>query len=125
VADVQGNGRKATRSSYTGAVAAEAAEALDWNAFSARHFAGRARHDLEGVSAYGLYRQGRDWRKNGPPKTRRLHLVPNEPVSPAIETDTEIAGARRLLAAVTAVQVWEGEGGYTPESDERQGGRHG
>jgi hypothetical protein len=34
----------------------------------------------------------------------RLSLVPAEPFAPAIETHPEVAGTRRLLAAVAAVQ---------------------
>jgi hypothetical protein len=36
----------------------------------------------------------------------------------ADEAGSELAGAQPLLAAVAAVQAWEGEGGYTPQSDE-------
>jgi hypothetical protein len=62
-------------------------------------------------------------RKHGPfdmrwPPDRRIRLVPHEPVPPAIEAEWETAGAERLLAAVAAVHVWEGEGGYTPGWDE-------
>jgi hypothetical protein len=47
----------------------------------------------------------------------RLLVVPTDPVPPALEAAAD-AGARRLLAAVAAIQTWEGEGGYTPRSDE-------
>ncbi len=40
--------------------AAEVAEALDWQAFSARSFPERSRHDSEARSAYAAYRQGRE-----------------------------------------------------------------
>jgi hypothetical protein len=59
------------------------------------------------------------------PRTPTLRLVPNEPVPPAIEAELDMAGAGRLLAAVAAVQVWEGEGGYTPNPTKTLGGRHG
>ena len=42
--------------------AAEAAEALDWEAFSNRYFPGRRRHDMEALTAYATYKQGREWR---------------------------------------------------------------
>jgi hypothetical protein len=104
---------------------ANVAEPLDWSAFSARHVRGRRRHNLRGLSAYAAYRHGLESRGSGPPKTPRLRLVPNEPIPPAVEAGSEVAGVRRLLAAVAAVQVWEDEGGSIPEEDESQGGRHG
>jgi hypothetical protein len=56
-------------------------EKLNWAAFSARYFPGRARHDLVAVAAYGTYKQGRDWRNSGPQTKSppRLTLVANEP----------------------------------------------
>jgi hypothetical protein len=50
----------------------------------------------------------------GPKRAARLSLVPAEPFAPAIETHPEVAGTRRLLAAVAAVQSWEGEDGLHP-----------
>jgi hypothetical protein len=79
--------------------AAEVAEALDWDAFSARHFADRGRHDSQARSAYAAYRQGREWREIGAPG---LSLVPPEPVSVEVAEEPEDAGARRLLAAMAA-----------------------
>jgi hypothetical protein len=54
----------------------------------------------------------------------RLVVSPKDPVPPAIEAASDVA-AQRLLAAVAAIQTWEGEGGYTPQSDERRGERYG
>jgi hypothetical protein len=56
----------------------------------------------------------------------RLRLVvgPKDPVPPAIEAASDVA-AQRLLAAVAAIQTWEGEGGYAPKSDESSGERYG
>src|SRR6478672_8548679 len=88
--------------------AAGIGEKVDWDAFSAQYFPGGSRHDLDAVAAYGSYKQGRDWRKGdsqiAPP---RLTLVPDEPVSATLEP----AAVERLLVAVAAEQVWEGEGG--------------
>ena len=53
-------------------------EKLDWDAFSARYFPGRRRHDLDAVAAYGAYKQGRDWQNSGAQKPTRLTLVPSE-----------------------------------------------
>jgi hypothetical protein len=90
-------------------------EKLDWDAFSARYFPGRRRHDLDAIAAYGAYKQGRDWRKGGPQTTPpRLSLVPNESVPAAIEAEPEGPDVERLLIAVAAEQVWESEGGFTP-----------
>ena len=90
-------------------------EKLNWDAFSARYFPGRPRHDLKAVAAYGAYKQDRDWRKGGPQMTApRLSLVPNESVPAAIEAESEEPAVERLLLAVAAEQVWEGEGGFTP-----------
>ena len=76
--------------------AVEAAEELEWDAFSNRHFGGRGRHDSETRSAYAAYRQGREWRTN----TLRLSLVPREHPWVAAELQPEEAGTRRLLAAM-------------------------
>jgi hypothetical protein len=76
--------------------AEEVAEALDWDAFSARHFPERLRHDSQARSAYAAYRQGREWRT----WPAGLRLVPAEP-APAVERQED--GTRRLLAAVAAI----------------------
>ena len=79
--------------------AAEAAEALDWEAFSNRYFPGRRRHNLEALTAYATYKQGREWRTT----PARLSLVTTEPVPAAVElVESEDAGPRRLLAAMAA-----------------------
>ena len=87
-------------------------EKLDWDAFSARYFPGRGRHDLDAVAAYGAYRQGRDWQSNSrqtsPPK---LTLVPNDSPPAVIEAESEAPAVERLLVAVAAEQVWGGVGG--------------
>lgn len=75
----------------------EAAEALDWEAFSNRYFPGRRRHDMEALTAYATYTQGREWRTT----PARLSVVPTEHV-PAAELAREEAGTRRLLAALAA-----------------------
>ncbi|MCA1838548.1 MAG: hypothetical protein LC674_07375 [Actinobacteria bacterium] len=77
--------------------AAEAAEALDWEAFSTRYFPGRRRHHMEALTAYATYKQGREWRTT----PARLSLVPTEHLS-AAEVESEEAGTRRLLAAMVA-----------------------
>ena len=79
--------------------AAEAAEALDWEAFSNRYFPGRSRHDMEALTAHATYKQGREWRTT----PARLSLVPTERVSAAVELEPGEAGARRLQTAGAAV----------------------
>lgn len=81
--------------------AAEVAEALDWEAFSNRYFRGRRRHDMEALTAYATYRQGREWRTT----PARLSVVPTEHVPAAVEFDWQEAGTRRLLAAISAEQT--------------------
>jgi hypothetical protein len=81
----------------------EAEEALDWQAFSARYFPERRRHDSEAVSAYTAYKQGREWRT--PPA--RLRLVPSERGSTADQQEREEAGTRRLMAAMAAAHPRE------------------
>jgi hypothetical protein len=100
-------------------LAADAADGIDWDAFGRRNVRRLRRHNLKALSAYAASREGREWASNGQPKTwkPRPHLVPNDPFPPAVEA-AEDAGARRLLAAVEAVQIWEGEGGYAPRTDE-------
>lgn len=97
--------------------AAEAAEALDWDPFSARYFRRQRRHDFEAQSAYAAYKQGREWRNSANSGSARLRLVPQESVHPTTEMEPEAAGARRLLAAVAAVQPWEGADDCTPATD--------
>jgi hypothetical protein len=43
-----------------------------------------------------------------------LTLVPNESAHPQIDADTDGAAEERLLVAVSAMHIWEGEGGYSP-----------
>jgi hypothetical protein len=81
--------------------AAEAAEALDWEAFSNRYFPGRRRHDMEAPTAYATYTQGREWRTT----PARLSVVPTEHVSADVELEWGAAGARRLLDAIAAYQM--------------------
>jgi hypothetical protein len=81
----------------------EAAEALDWQAFSARFFLERGRHDSQAVSAYVAYKEGREWRT--PPA--RLRLVRSERGSAADEQEREEAGTRRLMAAMAAAHPRE------------------
>jgi hypothetical protein len=79
--------------------AAEAAEALDWEAFSHRYFPARRRHNLEALTAYATYLQGREWRTT----PARLSVVTTELVPAAVElVEFEDAGPRRLLAAMAA-----------------------
>jgi hypothetical protein len=78
--------------------AAEAAEALDWEAFSNRYFPGRRRHNMEAPTAYATYKQGREWRTT----PARLSVVATEHVPAAVELESEEAGTRRLLAAMAA-----------------------
>ena len=84
--------------------AEEAAEALDWEAFSNRYFPGRGRHNMEALTAYAAYTQGREWRTT----PARLSVVPTEHVPAAVELEPEEAGARRLLAALGANQANRG-----------------
>src|SRR2546421_10400824 len=78
--------------------AAEAAEALGWEAFSNRYFPGRSRHDMEALTAYATYKQGREWRTT----PARLSLVPTEHVSAAVELEPGEAGGARPPAAGAA-----------------------
>ena len=76
----------------------EAAEALDWEAFSNRYFPGRRRHDMEALTAYATYAQGREWRTT----PARLSVVATENVPAAVEFEWQEAGTRRLMAALAA-----------------------
>lgn len=78
--------------------AAEAAEGLDWEAFSNRYFPGRRRHDMEALRAYATYTLGGEWRTT----PARLSVVPPERVPAAVELESEEAGTRRLLVAIRA-----------------------
>ena len=87
--------------------AAEIGENLAWDAFAARYFPGRRRHDLEAIAAYGAYKQGREWRNGGPQTNSppRLTLVPSEPTPSATEAEVRSAATERLRVAVAAEQV--------------------
>jgi hypothetical protein len=106
------SGHRAAAPSSRPRLAANAAAGLDWSSFATRYVGGRRRHNLEALAAYAVYSRGREWGSNGHPKTPkpRLRLVPTDPVPPATEAASD-AAAQRLLAAVEAVQTWEGEGG--------------
>lgn len=82
---------------------AETADALDWQAFSARYFPERRRHDSEARSAYAAYRQGREWRTPPTP----LRLVPSERGAAADEQQREQASTQRLMAAMAAAHPRE------------------
>jgi hypothetical protein len=86
---------------------AEAAEALDWEAFSNRYFPGRRRHDMEALTAYATYKQGREWRTT----PTRLSVVPTEHVPAAVELEWGAAETRRLLAAMAAAHPREARSG--------------
>jgi hypothetical protein len=99
------------RADLTPVLAADGvANVLDWDAFSTRYFPWRRRHDLEVLSSYAAYKDGREWRRS----PARLTLVPDESPRPEIEAETDGAAEERLLVAVSAVHIWEGEGGYSP-----------
>jgi hypothetical protein len=68
---------------------------LDWQAFCARYFPDRGRHDFEVLKAYEAYR-------NGSPMEERF---PREAVARSAE----------------ALQVWEGEGGAVRASGQSEG----
>ena len=68
---------------------------LDWQAFCARYFPDRRRHDFEVLEAYEVYRNR----------------------SPMEERSPREAGAR----SGEALQVWEGEGGAVPRQRQREG----
>ena len=76
----------------------EALEALDWGAFSTRYFRGRRRHDMQALTAYATYTQGREWRT----APARLCVVLTEHVPTTVEFEWHEAGTQRLLAAIAA-----------------------
>ncbi len=85
------------RPSRARASVADAPDGLDWQRFSARYFAGRRRHNLEALTAYGRYRTTSD---------ARLAPQGREPTPPS---DARAHDAAALAAAV--IQTWEAEGG--------------
>jgi hypothetical protein len=88
--------------------AEEVAQVLDWDAFGARYFRERRRHDSEARSAYMAYKQGREWRT----APARLSLVPPDHVSVPAELEREEAGPRRLLAAMAAAHLPTTQNGF-------------
>jgi hypothetical protein len=71
---------------------ARVTDGLDWQSFSAAHFPGRRRHDLEALTAYGAYRRSHEVDARSSDEPARI-------------------GAERGQAGSTAVQDWEDEGG--------------
>ncbi len=70
---------------------------LDWLAFSAAHFPGRRRHDLEALTAYSAYKRSRD---------------------AGTASSAQPAGAAgRGAPGETALREWEDEGGATLSLD--------
>jgi hypothetical protein len=74
----------------------EAPDGLDWQGFSARHFPGRRRHDLDALTAYATYRRRS-------PLSWRAGREGVRADGPAHSDDVV------LLAAAAA--AWEAEGG--------------
>jgi hypothetical protein len=68
-------------------------DGLDWQAFPAAYFAGRRRHDLEALGAYGAY--------------RRSQAVDERLSEASARTEEAESGP----AGSTALQDWEDEGG--------------
>jgi hypothetical protein len=78
-------------------------DGLDWQAFSARYFPDRRRHDLEVLTAYGAYKMPR--REKELPST---HV--NTPARSAEDrVRSEQVDGDKMGSA--AVQAWEEEGG--------------
>ena len=83
--------------------AAGVGEKLDWDAFSARYFPDRKRHDLEAIAAYGAHKQGRDGQERGHGSSRpKLTLVPSDSDPAAIEPELDGPALGRLVVAVAA-----------------------
>ena len=76
---------------------------LDWQAFSARYFPGRYRHDLEALIAYGSYRRLPRVAKAKSLESSRDPVVSEEPERVAEAKSGAVVGA--------ALQAWEEEGG--------------
>jgi hypothetical protein len=80
---------------------------LDWQAFAARFFPGRRRHDLEALTAYGTYRRS-------PRAADPESFDPsNQPVGSS-KKGGPVEEANRGAAVETGVQAWEEEGGSAP-----------
>jgi len=69
-------------------------EKLDWDAFSARYFPDRKRHDLQAIAAYAAHKQGRSRPK--------LTLVPSDPHPAAIEPELDGPALGGLVVALAA-----------------------
>jgi hypothetical protein len=67
-------------------------EDLDWQTFAAAYFPGRRRHDLEALTAYGVYRRSHAADARSSDEPARIGAGPGE-------------------AGSTALQDWEDEGG--------------
>jgi hypothetical protein len=78
--------------------AEDAAERLDWDAFSDRYFPERKRHSFEAQSAYVAYTEARERHEAAP----RLSLVPAEPRVSSTERKLADAASRRVLVALAA-----------------------
>jgi hypothetical protein len=78
----------------------EAAEALDWEAFSKRYFPGRSRHNMEALTAYHVHAATRMADNAGPAERR-----PNRRLLRGRRAGPEETGTRRQPGATAANQM--------------------
>lgn len=90
-----GKARETSDGPPAGAPGTRVPGGLDWRAFTAAHFPGRRRHDLETLTSYSVYKRSRD--EDAGPSA--------EPVG--IETKR----------GAPALRNWEDEGGATLSPD--------
>ncbi len=76
------------------ATSASVLDGRDWQSFSADHFPGRRRDDLEALTAYRAYRSSHQFDSRSSAEPGRI-------------------GVARGQAGSTALQGWEDEGGAT------------
>jgi hypothetical protein len=69
---------------------------------------------MEALTAYGTYKQGREWRTT----PARLSVVPTEDVSAAVDLEWGAAETRRLLDAIAAYQMERRRESMARESSE-------
>jgi hypothetical protein len=97
----------------------EVPDGLDWDAFSTRYFPGRRRHNLEAISAYGAYANGRRRRRHRRPLPRRRSIGLNETIRPRGAAEWFGGTAARVALASASEARNEADSRQLPGADPR------
>jgi hypothetical protein len=94
-------------------------DGLDWDAFSARYFSRRRRHDLHAISAYAAYTHGRRPRRHRRPLPRRRSVGLVETIRPRGAAEWFGGTAARVALASASEARNEADSRQLPGADPR------